>query len=96
MKKLLYVFLMISGMALSIVNVNAQDPKCCGPKETKMACCKSAEKDDAGKCANKGATSGCVKKDAATTGEKIKDDKSTCKAKDVSTASEAKVANTPK
>jgi hypothetical protein len=96
MKKLFYMLVMIAGMTLTINNVNAQDPKCCGAKEAKMACCKSGDKTPVGKCCNKMAMSDCANKNATTTNQKGKDNKITCKAKDLSTTSEAKGANTPK
>ena len=102
MKKLAYLFVMIAGMTLAAVNVNAQDAKssptpvkketttgCCksGTKTAEGKCCKSGDKTADVKCCKKGTTAACTKKDASS----AKDKKGTCcKAKSGSTACAAK------
>jgi len=73
MKKLFYLFVMIAGMTLASVNVNAQDatskPKaatCCKGGD-KKACCKSSDKAAAGKCCKKASADATTKKDATAT-----------------------------
>lgn len=78
MKKLFYLFVMIAGLTLASVNVNAEDTKgkekattaCCKSGEKaactksgeKAACCKSGDKAEAKKCCSKEAAS-CTKKE---------------------------------
>jgi len=76
MKKLFYLFVMIAGMTLASVNVNAQDasakPKtaaCCKSGD-KKACCKSGDKAAATKCTKKTTADATVKKGAAATSTK--------------------------
>lgn len=73
MKKLFYLFVMIAGMTVASVNVNAQEatskPKaatCCKAGD-KKACCKSGDKASAAKCTKKTTADATVKKDASTT-----------------------------
>lgn len=63
MKKLIYLFVMVAGMTLAGVNVNAQDNK---PKEAtacskdcKKSCCKAGDKATC-----KGTDKACSKKEA--------------------------------
>ena len=90
MKKLVYLFVMIAGMTLAAVNVNAQDAKntsTTAKKETTAACCKNGDK----KCCKKDAASMCTKKDASTTSQNVTDKKgSCCKAKTEASTSEVK------
>ena len=96
MKKLAYLFVMIAGMTLAAVNVNAQDAKSSSTpvkKETTAGCCKSGTKTADGKCCKKGSTAACTKKDASS----AKDKKGTCcKAKSGATACAAKSTDTAK
>ena len=91
MKKLAYLFVMIAGMTLASVNVNAQDAKSTSApvKKEASACCKSGAKMADGKtcskeaaaaCANKGAgtastSADCSKSKAVVTTSKVKDSK---------------------
>jgi hypothetical protein len=90
MKKLAYLFVMIAGMTLAAVNVNAQDAKSTSAtvkKEAKTTCCKSGDKA----CCKKDAASTCAKKDAATSSLNATDKKSSCcKAKTEAPATEVK------
>ena len=92
MKKLAYLFVMIAGMTLAAVNVNAQDAKAkAAAKETTAACCKAGDKMAAGKCCMKDATSACANKDAGMTSQKMNDKKGACcMTKTEPTASNAK------
>jgi len=76
MKKLFYLFVMVAGITLASVNVNAQDatskPKaatCCKSGD-KKSCCKSGDKAAAGKCTKKTSADATTKKDASTTDKK--------------------------
>jgi hypothetical protein len=71
MKKLFYLFVMIAGMTLASVNVNAEDAK---PKEKAAACCKSGEKAACAKDCKKA----CCSKDKACAKE---GDKAACEKK---------------
>jgi hypothetical protein len=90
MKKLAYLFVMIAGMTLAAVNVNAQDAKSTAAPvktEAKATCCKSGDKA----CCKKDAASTCTKKDATTTSQNVTDKKgSCCKAKTEASASDVK------
>ena len=98
MKKLVYLFVMMAGMTLASVNVNAQDAKgkAAPAKETTAACCKSGDKSMCGKCGSKETTAAtCTKKDAGTasvTG--TAKGGACCKAAGESTVSKAKVEKT--
>lgn len=100
MKKLVYLFVMIAGMTLSVVNVYAQDAKCASAtvkKEATAACCKSSDKMADGKCCKKETASACVNKVASTTSQNLTDKKGTCcKTKTEATASDAKGTNSTK
>lgn len=84
MKKLIYLFVMVAGMTLASVNVNAQDAKSTTDpvkKEvtdagSKSATCTKADKKDGAAC--------CAKKGAGTCTDKAKTDAS--KEKDVKSA----------
>ncbi len=89
MRKLFCLFVMIAGMTLATVNVNAQDAKskemavtatCCKSGD-KAACCKSGDKTASGKSCCKEAASACTKKDGTVSSQKINDSKTTSKAK---------------
>jgi hypothetical protein len=85
MKKLAYLFVMIAGMTLAVVNVNAKDPKSSSTtvkKEATTTCCK------------KGAASTCANKDANMTC--TKDKKGTCCKAKTEPASVAKGTNPAK
>ena len=99
MKKLVYLFVMIAGMTLAAVNVNAQDAKSTSTnakKETTAACCKKGDKkcckkDAPSTCTKKDAASTCTKKDSTTTSQNVTDKKgSCCKAKTEASTSEVK------
>ncbi len=97
MRKLTYLFVMIVGMTLASVNVNAQDAKSTTDpvKKEGSACCKSGEKMADGKTCSKDATTASVNKDASTTVQKVNDKAGSCtKSKTETTASEAKVTKT--
>jgi len=90
MKKATYLFLMIVGMTLASVNVNAQDAKSttapvkkeastCSKSGEKMADGKTCSKEAAAACANKGASTASTDKPAGC-----------CKAKAEATTSELK------
>jgi len=68
MKKLVYLFVMIAGMTLASVSVNAQDAKSTTApvKKEASACCKSGEKMADGKTCCKAATATCANKSAST------------------------------
>ena len=94
MKKLAYLFVMIAGMTLASVNVNAQDAKNTSTtvkKEAAAACCKGGDNASCGKCGSKVAASACTNKDASTTNQNVNDKKGACcKAKTELTVSEVK------
>jgi hypothetical protein len=94
MKKLAYLFVMVAGLTMAAVNLNAQDAKTTpAKKETTTGCCKSGTKTADGKCCKKGTTAACTKKDATS----AKDKKGTCcKAKTGATACAAKSTDTAK
>lgn len=98
MKKLTYLFVMIAGLTLAAVNVNAQDPKSAsstGNKEVPAACCKSGDKASCAKSGSKETASACANKDANMTSQNVNDKKSACcKSKTETTASEAKDSKT--
>jgi hypothetical protein len=93
MKKLSYLFVMIAGMTLATMNVNAQDAKSApAKKEATAACCKSGEAACAKKCDMKGTASAGANKDANSTSQ---NKSGVCtKAKAETTVSEAKVSKT--
>ena len=89
MKKATYLFLMIVGMTLASVNVNAQDAKSTTApvKKEASACCKNGKMAD-GKTCSKEAAAACANKGAGTAST---DKPSTCcKAKAEATTSEVK------
>jgi len=94
MKKVTYLFVMIVGMTLAAVNVNAQDAKSTTPpaKKEATACCKSGEKLADGKTCSKEAAAACANKGASTAST----DKpaACCKSKGEATASDAKSTKT--
>jgi len=98
MRKISLLFVMIAGLGLASVNVNAQDAKSSSApvkKEATSACCKSGDKASAGKCCNKGTSSACTNKDAGTTSQNVNDKAgASCKSKAETTASEAKSSKT--
>lgn len=82
MKKLIYLFVMVAGMTLASVNVNAQDPKapaCDAKKGTAAACCAKASSSA---CGDKAAAACSGKKETATTDSKAKTEPVAEKAKD--------------
>jgi len=91
MKKLIYLFVMVAGMTLSAVNVNAQDAKSSSApvKKDATACCKSGEKMADGKTCPKEVAAACANKGTSTASS----DKAgaCCKSKTEPTASETKV-----
>ena len=102
MKKLFYLFVIIAGMTLAAVNVNAQDPKCAakcaaaaGKKDATAACCKAGEKMSCGKEASKETASASSKKDSGTAGQKS-GTSACCAAKAGSAVSEVKDQKSPK
>ena len=94
MKKLAYLFVMIAGMTLASVNVNAQDAKTAVKKEA-SACCKGG---DQASCCKKGAketASTASNKDANVNKDAKCDKVAACtKSKSVTTASDAKSTKT--
>ncbi len=91
MKKLVYLFVMIAGMTLASVNVNAQDAKstsATAKKETTAACSKSGEKLADGKTCSKSTAAACANKGTSTAST----DKpaACCKSKAEATTSEIK------
>jgi len=91
MKKLAYLFVMIAGMTLASVNVNAQDAKTAVKKEA-SACCKGG---DQASCCKKGAKETASNKDANTNKDAKCDKAAACtKSKSVTTASDAKSTKT--
>ena len=78
MKKVTYLFVMIVGMTLASVNVNAQDAKSTSDpvKKEGKACCKSGEKMADGKTCSKEATTAkagaCTKTKGETTASETK------------------------
>jgi len=95
MKKATYLFLMIVGMTLTSVNVNAQDAKSTTTPAKKEAtsCCKSGEKMADGKTCSKEAAAACANK-GASTASTDKPAAACCKSKAGATASEAKSTKT--
>ena len=91
MKKLVYLFVMIAGMTLATVNVNAQEAKKASAtvkKEATAACCKNGDKMADGKCCKKEMVSACANKDASTASQNVTDKKGACcKAKTESASS---------
>ena len=82
MKKLIYLFVMVAGMTLASVNVNAQDPKapaCDAKKGATAACC---AKGSSSACGDKAAACCAGKKETATTDSKAKSEPVAEKAKD--------------
>lgn len=97
MKKLAYLFVMVAGMTLAAVNVNAQDAKSASDpvKKEATACCKSGEKMADGKTCSKDAAAASANKDASTASQKTNDKTGACcKSKGETTASDAKVSKT--
>ncbi|HZK93725.1 MAG TPA: hypothetical protein VFC67_05915 [Prolixibacteraceae bacterium] len=94
MKKITFLFLMVVGMTLASVNVNAQDAKSTTTPAKKEAttCCKSGEKMADGKTCSKEAAAACANKGASTASA----DKpaACCKSKAGATASDAKSTKT--
>jgi len=88
MKKATYLFLMIVGMTLASVNVNAQDAKSTTAPVKKEAstCCKSGEKMADGKTCSKEAAAACANKGTASTDKPA----ACCKSKAEATTSEVK------
>ena len=74
MKKLFYLFVMVAGMTLASVNVNAQDatskPKAATCCKSGAKCCKSGDKAAAGKCCKKASADASTKKKSSTTSVK--------------------------
>lgn len=68
MKKLTYLFVMIAGLTLASVNVNAQDAKGTSApvKKEAGACCKSGMKMADGKTCSKEAAAACANKGTGT------------------------------
>ena len=68
MKKLIYLFVMVAGMTLASVNVNAQESKAAagdGKKSATSACC--AKGTSSASCCDKMSGAACTdKKDAST------------------------------
>jgi hypothetical protein len=82
MKKLIYLFVMVAGMTLASVNVNAQDPKapaCDAKKGATAGCC---AKGSSSACGDKTAAACTGKKETATTESKAKTEPVAEKAKD--------------
>ena len=98
MKKLTYLFVMIAGLTLTAVNVNAQDPKSATAtvkKEVPSACCKSGDKALGTKSGSKETVSDCANKDASMISQNVNDKKAAgCKSKTESTVSEVKDTKT--
>lgn len=90
MRKLTYLFVMIAGMTLASVSVNAQDAKSTSApaKKEASACCASGAKMADGKTCSKEAAAACASKGAGTAST----DKpaACCKAKAEATTSEIK------
>jgi hypothetical protein len=82
MKKLIYLFVMVAGMTLASVNVNAQDPKapaCDAKKGATAGCCAKATSTA---CGDKAAAACTGKKETATTESKAKTEPVAAKATD--------------
>ena len=97
MKKLAYLFVMVAGMTLAAVNVNAQDAKgskTTGTKEVTAACCKSGDKAMCGKAGDKTTASACTKGAGMTSQKETGKTGACCKATAQSTASQKKVSKT--
>lgn len=93
MKKIAYLFVMIAGMTLASVSVNAQDTKSAKTpvaKEVKAACCKNGGKASGGSCCMKQAASAGANTNATMTDQKGNGKTGTCCA----TKTEASVAKT--
>ncbi|NEW82071.1 MAG: hypothetical protein GZ094_06870 [Mariniphaga sp.] len=88
MKKATYLFLMIVGMTLASVNVNAQDAKSTTApvKKEASSCCKSGEKMAEGKTCSKEAAAACANKGTASADKPA----ACCKSKAEATTSEVK------
>ena len=96
MKKLAYLFVMIAGMTLAAVNVNAQDAKSCSAtaKKEATACCKSGEKTADGKTCTKEVAAACASKGTSAA---VNDKAGACsKSKTEATVAEAKVTKSVK
>lgn len=87
MKKLIYLFVMVAGMTLASVNVNAQDAKAAagdGKKSATSACC--AKGSSSASCCDKMSSAECTKKAATTsTSSKAKTEPVAEKAKETKT-----------
>ncbi|HEY3389179.1 MAG TPA: hypothetical protein VGK38_06370 [Prolixibacteraceae bacterium] len=98
MKKVTYLFVMIVGMTLATLSVNAQDAKSTTApvKKEATACCKDGGKMADGKTCTKGATASAdATKGTSATSQKVSDKSGACcKSKSAATASEAKVSKT--
>jgi len=97
MKKVTYLFVMIVGMTLASINVNAQEAQSttAPAKKEAAACCKSGQKMADGKTCTKEAAAVCAKKDASTTSQNVSVKAGTCcKSKGATTASDAKSSKT--
>ena len=97
MRKLSYLFVMIAGITLATMSVNAQDAKSAPvKKEATSACCKSGDAASAKKCDMKGtAAASCTNKNANATTQNSNDKSGKSNAsKTESTVSEAKVSKT--
>ena len=86
MKKLIYLFVMVAGMTLAAVNVNAQDAKAAtgdSKKSATSACC--AKGSSGASCCDKTAGASCCKKDATTASSKAKTEPVAQKTKEAKT-----------
>ena len=87
MKKLIYLFVMVAGMTLASVNVNAQEAKAAagdGKKSATSACC--AKGTSSAACCDKMSSSACTKKEGTnTTSSKAKTEPVAVKAKETKT-----------
>ena len=95
MKKVTYLFVMIVGMTLAAVNVNAQDAKSTTApvKKEAAACCKGGEKMADTKSGSKEATAACAGKATGAACPKMADNAGACtKSKTEATASETKAS----
>ncbi len=82
MKKLIYLFVMVAGMTLASVNVNAQDPKAPASDAKKGATAACCAKGSSSACGDKAAACCAGKKETATTDSKAKSEPVAEKAKD--------------
>lgn len=95
MRKLSYLFVMIAGMTLATMSVNAQDAKSAPvKKEATAACCKSGDAASAKKCDMKGTASACCANKNANTTTQTSNDKSGSSSTSKTTVSESKVSKT--